>query len=156
MGLEDESDEQLDRVLHSGLLVETTYRRYAFIHNAFKEYLVSQFLFKHKDIDTIKKICCYKDTNIIKSTWYNTIALLLSQLSQTEDLSYQIVDWIVNDNKTMVLYIDSKMFNESQRTDLFKEILEECKAKNLRFDDFIGSKFEALMDFGFQKNPFRI
>lgn len=151
LDLEDESDEQLDRVLHSGLLVETTYRRYAFIHNAFKEYLVSQFLFKHKDIDTIKKICCYKDTNIIKSTWYNTIALLLSQLSQTEDLSYQIVDWIVNDNKTMVLYIDSKMFNESQRTNLFKEILEECKAKNLRFDDFIGSKYEALMDFGFSE-----
>ena len=151
LDLEDESDEQLDRVLHSGLLVETTYRRYAFIHNAFKEYLVSQFLFKHQDINTIKKICCYKDTNIIKSTWYNTIALLLSQLSQTEDLSYQIVDWIVNDNKTMVLYIDSKMFNESQRTDLFKEILEECKAKNLRFDDFIGSKYEALMDFGFSE-----
>lgn len=151
LSLEDEDEKELDRVLHSGMLVETSPKRYALIHNAFKEFLVSKFLLRCKDVNEIQELCCYKKTKIIKSTWYNTIALLLSQLSDTEDLSRQIVDWIVNDNKTMVLYVDSKMFNESQRSSLFREILEECKSKNLRFDNFVGSKYESLMNFGFSE-----
>ena len=86
LSLEDEDEKELDRVLHSGMLVETSPKRYALIHNAFKEFLVSKFLLRCKDVNEIQELCCYKKTKIIKSTWYNTIALLLSQLSDTEDL----------------------------------------------------------------------
>lgn len=151
LSLEDENEKELDRVLHSGMLVETSPKRYAFIHNAFKEFLVSKYLFHCKDVNEIQELCCYKNTKTIKSTWYNTIALLLSQLPDTEEFSHQIVDWIVNDNKSMVLYVDSSMFNESQRSSLFKDIIEECKHKNLRFDDFVGTKYESLMNFGFSE-----
>ena len=151
LDLENGDEEQLDRVLHSGLLEETEKQKYGFIHNAFKEYLVSRYLFQINDIKMIQEISCYKGTKTIRPTWYNTIALLLSQLPKSNILTQQVLNWIVNDNKLMVLYVDAKMFELDLRTSLFKEIVEECKVKNLRLDDTSASQYEALMAFGFSK-----
>ena len=151
LDLENGDEEQLDRVLHSGLLEETEVQKYGFIHNAFKEYLVSRYLFQINDIKKIQEISCYKGTKTIRPTWYNTIALLLSQLPKSDLLTQQVLDWIVNDNKLMVLYVDSNMFEISLRINLFREIVEGCKIKNLRLDDYSSSKYKALMAFGFSE-----
>lgn len=136
-----------NRILRSGL-IEVEKDGYGFTHNAFKEYFVSRYLLTIGNLEAIQKLCCYKGTKIIRTGWNNTIALLLAQLPKESMLSKQILEWIVKDNKDLVLCIDRKLLDEKKRTSIFKDILEWHKSKNLRFADYGTSLYEDLMEFG--------
>lgn len=73
---------------------------------------------------------------------------LLAQLPKTSALCKQILAWIVEDNKELVLYIDRKLLTIEERTVIFKDIIEWHKSKNLRFADIGTSRYEDLMMFG--------
>ena len=138
----------LDLVLISGLIDGDKEKGYCFSHNSFKEFFVSKYLLSLGNLDEIKKRCCYRGMDIIKVGWYNTVALMLNQLSPGSELSRQILDWIVKDNKEMVLLIDNKLFDKETRFRIFKEIVEEYKEKDLRIADMWSSEYEDLMNFG--------
>lgn len=140
--------EMLDLVLMSGLVDGGKGKDYWFSHNSFKEFFVSKYLLSLNNLDDIKKICCYKGMAYIKAGWYNTIALMLDQLSPNSDLLKQILEWIVKDNNEMVLLIDNKLFSKETRISIFKEIVEEYKEKDIRIADMWSSEYEEMMNFG--------
>lgn len=144
----DNNYEDYNRVLRTGLTEPVEQDGCSFTHNSFKEFFVSRYLLKLDSFEEIQNLSCYRGTQIVKVGWYNTIALLLSQLPKESELSKQILEWIVNDNKNMVLHIDRKMFDEKRRTDIFKDIIEWHKSKYLRIADFSSSNYEDLMNFG--------
>lgn len=144
----DRDYEDYNRVLRTGLIEVAEGNGYGFTHNSFKEFFVSNYLLRLGKLDKIQKLCCYVDTQIVKVGWFNTIALLLSQLSKESELSKQIIDWIVSENKNMVMYVDRKLFDEQQRIGILKDIIEYHKSKRLRFADLASSKYEDLMNFG--------
>lgn len=144
----DNNYDDFNRVLRSGLIEDAEEKGYEFTHNSFKEYFVSRYLLTLDTLDEIQKLCCYQFTKIVRTGWYNTVALLLSQLPKESELSKEILAWIVNDNKELVLYIDRNLFDEQQRSDIFKDIITWHKSKDLRIADFVSSKYEDLMNFG--------
>lgn len=146
--LYNDNYDNLNRVLRTGLIESTEEKGYGFTHNSFKEYFVSRYLLSFNTIDKIQNLCCYRGTKIVRTGWYNTVALMLAQIPKKSELSQLILAWIVNDNKEMVLYIDRKLFDEKQRTDIFRDIVEWHKSKSLRLADYTSSKYEDLMNFG--------
>lgn len=150
----DKNYEDYNRIQRTGLL-EIEDGKYGFSHNSFKEYFVAKFLLDIGNLERVQNLCCYKGTRLVRNGWYNTVALLLSQLPQNTPLSKQIMDWIAGDNKELVLYIDRKLFDEEQRSSIFKEIIEWHKLKSLRIGDLVSRKYEDLMAFGRSKMSFR-
>lgn len=148
LSLFDNNYEDYNRVLRTGLTEPAEGGGCGFTHNSFKEFFVSRYLLKLDSFDEIQKLSCYSASQIVKTGWYNTIALLLAQLPKESELSKQILSWIVNDNKELVLCIDRKLFDEKQRTDIFKDIVDWHKSKYLRIADYSSSKYEDLMNFG--------
>lgn len=146
--LYDNNYDDYNRVLRTGLTEPAEEDGCSFTHNSFKEFFVSRYLLQLDSFDEIQKLSCYRGTQIVKTGWYNTIALLLAQLPKESDLSKQILAWIVKDNKKMVLCIDRKLFDEKQRTDIFKDIIGWHKSKYLRIADYSSSTYEDLMNFG--------
>ena len=140
--------EMLDLVLMSGLVDGGKGKGYWFSHNSFKEFFVSKYLLSLNNLNDIKRICCYKGMDYIKAGWYNTIALMLDQLSPNSELSKQILEWIVKDNTEMVLLIDNKLFSKEARVSIFKKIVEEYKEKDIRIADMWSSEYEEMMNFG--------
>lgn len=148
LALYDNSYDDYNRVLRTGLTEPVEGEGSCFTHNSFKEFFVSRFLLQLDSFDEIQKLSCYRGTQIVKTGWYNTIALLLAQLPKGSGLSKQILAWIVNDNKEMVLCIDRKLFDEKQRTDILKDIVGWHKSKCLRIADYSSSIYEDWMNFG--------
>lgn len=148
LGLFDNQNDDYNRMLRSGLIEHGGNNGYCFTHNAFKEYFVARYLLTLNNIQKIQKLSCYKGTRMVKTGWSNTIALLLAQLSKDSELSKEILEWIVSDNKELLLYVERKLLKEKERTRIFKEILLWHKEKNLRFADMGTSRYEDLMEFG--------
>lgn len=143
-----EDDEMLDATLRTSFIELTEEGGYGFVHNTYKEHFVAKYLYQIGDLEKIQQICCYSRTKTVKTSWYNTVALMLSSMPKADALSDEIMNWIVNDNKEMVLYIDQQMLSEEQRTSVLIEILENCKKKNVRFGDFYTSQYKELLEFG--------
>lgn len=139
--------EEWNRIQRSGL-VENNKKEYAFVHNSFKEYLVSVFLKRLNSLDEMQKLCCYSEVKIIKATWYNVIVLYLSQLSNNNPLFVDLIEWLEKDNEEMLLYVESGLVDEKKRCDLYIGILEECKKKGILFGSRNEKLVEALMKFG--------
>lgn len=144
----DNQYDDYNRVQRSGLIEPGEDNSYGFTHNSFKEYFVAQYLLKLRSLEEIQRLSCYSGTKIVRTGWSNTTALLLAQLPKTSDLCKQILTWIVEDNKELVLYIDRKLLTIEERTTIFKDIIEWHKSKNLRFADLGTSRYEDLMTFG--------
>lgn len=140
--------DDFNRLLRTGLIEEEKENSFCFTHNSFKEYFVSRYMLSFKSLEEMQKLCCYHGTGTVRTGWNNIVALLLAQLPDDNQLSRQIRDWIVEDNKELVLYIDKKLFSISQRIAIFKDIIEWHKTKGLRLDDLVSSKYEDLMNFG--------
>lgn len=147
LNLFDNNYEDYNRIQRSGLIEEED-KKYCFSHNSFKEFFVSKYLLGLNNLEQIQERCCYKGTKIVRIGWNNTVALMLAQLPKKSELSGQILAWIVNDNKDLVLYIDRSLFDAGRRTAIFKDIVSWHKAKNLRIADIGSSKYEDLMNFG--------
>ena len=146
--LYDNNYDDYNRVLRTGLTEPAEEDGCSFTHNSFKEFFVSRYLLQLDSFDEIQKLSCYRGTLIVKTGWYNTIALLLAQLPKDSELSKKILEWIVADNKELLLYVERNLLEEKERTRIFKEILQWHKEKNLRFADMGTSRYEDLMEFG--------
>lgn len=147
--LADGDMELVDAMLSTSVLKVTEGKGYAFSHNSFKEHLVAKYLIGLGNLDRIQRCCCYVGTNRVMDEWYNTIALMLSNLPEKGNLQKKVVDWIAKDNKELVQYVERGRMTEAQRTSIFVEILESCKRRNSLYNDFYTSKYKELLDFGF-------
>lgn len=147
LNLFNDNYEDYNRIQRSGL-IEVEEEKYCFVHNSFKEFLVAKYLLGLNNPEKIQERCCYKGTRIVRTGWNNTVALMLAQLPKESELSGQILTWIVNDNKDLVLYVDRNLFDVRRRAAIFKDIVSWHKAKNLRIADIGSSKYEDLMNFG--------
>lgn len=148
LSLLDHQYDDYNRILRSGLIEHGENNGYCFTHNSFKEYFVACYLLTLNSIEKIQELSCYAGTKVVRTGWSNTVALLLAQLPKDSELSKKILEWIVADNKELLLYVERNLLQEKDRTRIFKEILQWHKEKNLRFADMGTSRYEDLMEFG--------
>lgn len=118
---------------------------YSFEHNAFREYFVSKFL-HDKSFDDIKELVCYNSLEKVKPLWYNTLVLFLSQLQKSDPRFNQILDWLKNEDKEMLLNVDKNSIDEDIRTEIFKGIVLKYKDLGLWYSS--ETIVSSLMHFG--------
>lgn len=130
-------------------MLERSEEGYGFVHNSFKEYLVSVFLNHWEKLEDIKKVCCYGGNDVINSTWYNVIVCYLANLSKDNPMFNEIIDWLESSNIDLMLYVEPKLIDENKRKNIFVGIIEDYKTKGLLYAFRNNNLVEALMKFGF-------
>lgn len=106
----------------------------SFAHNSFKEHLAATIL-SERSLNEITNAICYKDTELIKPTMYNTVVSLLSIISNKPD-DTELVDWLACDSTRNKILIEfgGEMSNKEQRITIFKSVYAEYKEKGLQYD----------------------
>lgn len=121
--------------------------RYSFQHNAFREWLVANYL-KREGIERAKYLATQKSGRI-KPEWYNIIMLWLSMYGDAEKEEVTaILGWLRGACLDLIVYIDKKMLTKETRDDVFKGLLLEYKSLGIRMANILSQDYKDLLRFG--------
>lgn len=125
------------------LLTITGDRTCSFIHNAFKEYLAALSI-SHLDLYSIQRIICYEGTAKLRPAMENTLILLLDIIPKESLTRSRMAEWLLEENKSLVIRCGKELLDISTRQDLFRKMILNQKRQMLHFGySFCGK----LMDF---------
>ena len=122
--------------------------QYSFAHNAFREWLVANYLNRH-GIDRAKQLATHPNGRI-KPEWYNIIMLWLSMYGKDkkEEVSV-ILKWLKKASLDLVIYIDRDMLDDETRNEVFKGLLLEYKSLGIRMSNIMTHDYEDLWRFAY-------
>lgn len=121
--------------------------RYSFEQNAFREWLVANYL-RRKGITKAKQFASHPNGRI-KPEWYNIIMLWESMYGndRRDDIA-AILGWLKDVSLDLVVYIDKDMLEDKTRNEVFKCLLLEYKALGIRMSSVASRDYGILLDFG--------
>lgn len=121
---------------------------YSFTHNAFREWLVANYLNRH-GIEKAKQLATHPNGRI-KPEWYNIIMLWLSMYGKDkkEEVS-AILKWLKKASLDLVIYIDRDMLDDETRNEVFKGLLLEYKSLGIRMSNIMTRDYEDLWRFAY-------
>lgn len=118
--------EERELLKYSGIWLKDESGKWSFAHNNFREYLAAKYL-ADKPIATIKDLITYSDDKThIKESWQNVLSFLALLYSGQE-----LLDWIQRTEPSSVVKFEISRVNETIREELFYNIFNEYKEKNL-------------------------
>jgi hypothetical protein len=121
--------------------------RYSFQHNAFREWLVANYL-KREGVERAKYLATQKSGRI-KPEWYNIIMLWVSMYGEAEKEEVTaILGWLRSACLDLIVYIDKEMLTEETRSDVFKGLLLEYKSLGIRMANILSQDYKDLLRFG--------
>lgn len=124
--------------------------QYSFIHNAFREWLVANYL-NRVGLEKAKQLATHPNGRI-KPEWYNIIMLWLTMYGKDRKAEVtDILGWLKNASLELVIYIDKNMVDDSTRNEVFKGLLMEYKSLGIRMSNIMTHDYEDLLSFGFSK-----
>lgn len=113
-----------------------------FDHNNFQEYLASKVL-KTRKFEEIKNLIAFKPHyNRVKPKWINTLSFLFSIENNTTERFKMLYDWIVTNSPEILIRFDKDKLTPNSRDEIFKEIYNSYKTKQL----FIRSEYFSLSE----------
>ena len=120
--------------------------QYSFKHNAFREWLVANYLYR-EGIEKAKQLAQHPNGRI-KPEWYNIVVLWVSMYGNTdvEDVK-SILEWLQKASLELVIYIDRGMIDERVRDSIFRGILLEYKSLGIRMSNILAQDYKNLLDF---------
>lgn len=128
--------------------------QYSFVHNAFREWLVANYLNRY-GIDRAKQLATHPNGRI-KPEWYNIIMLWLSMYGKDKKNEVSaILKWLKNACLDLVIYIDRDMLDEETRNDVFKGLLLEYKSLGIRMSNIMTHDYEDLWRFAYSTDTVR-
>ena len=121
---------------------------YSFTHNAFREWLVANYLNRH-GIEKAKQLATHPNGRI-KPEWYNIIMLWLSMYGKDkkEEVS-AVLKWLKKACLDLVIYIDRDMLDYETRNEVFKGLLLEYKSLGIRMSNIMTRDYEDLWRFAY-------
>lgn len=120
---------------------------YSFKHNAFREWLVANYLSRN-GLNKAKILATHPNGRI-KPEWYNIIMLWVSMYGKDrQDDINAILGWLRNASLDLVIYIDKEMLKEALRDEVFKGLLLEYKALGIRMASIMSREYQDLLKFG--------
>jgi hypothetical protein len=127
--------------------------QWMFEHNNIQEFLASRVLVRQPFQKLIETISFPTSYNKIKPTWINTLSFLISTADET--LLGNIVDWLNDNEREIIVKFDRDRINRNFRIELFKKIFNFYKEKNIwlksnKFNDNEFARFGAdpeVLDF---------
>ena len=123
---------------------------YSFKHNAFREWLVANYLYR-SGLKKAKQLATHPNGRI-KPEWYNIIMLWVSMygIDRQEEIN-AILGWLKEASLDLVIYIDKEMLSETIRDEVFKGLLLEYKALGIRMANIMTNDYQDLLKFGQSK-----
>lgn len=92
---------------------------YSFEHNAFREWLVAFYLYKH-GVEKARTFATQPNGRI-KPEWYNIIVLWISMYTyQDQHKIPQIIDWLKTASLELLIYADQDTLDETTKDSIFK------------------------------------
>lgn len=120
---------------------------YSFKHNAFREWLVANYL-NRSGLKKAKQLATHPNGRI-KPEWYNIIMLWVSMYGKDRQGEiYAILGWLKEASLDLVIYIDKGMLDEQIRNEIFKGLLLEYKALGIRMANVMTRDYQDLLAFG--------
>ena len=128
--------------------------QYSFAHNAFREWLVANYLNRY-GIERAKQLATHPNGRI-KPEWYNIIMLWLSMYGKDkkEEVS-AILKWLKKASLELVIYIDRDMLDDETRNEVFKGLLLEYKSLGIRMSNIMTHDYEDLWRFAYSTDTVR-
>lgn len=128
--------------------------QYSFVHNAFREWLVANYLNRY-GIERAKQLATHPNGRI-KPEWYNIIMLWLSMYGKDkkEEVS-AILKWLKKASLDLVIYIDRDMLDDETRNEVFKGLLLEYKSLGIRMSNIMTHDYEDLWRFAYSTDTVR-
>ena len=128
--------------------------QYSFAHNAFREWLVANYLNRH-GIERAKQLATHPNGRI-KPEWYNIIMLWLSMYGKDKKKEVAaILKWLKKVSLDLVVYIDRDMLDEETRNEVFKGLLLEYKSLGIRMSNIMTHDYEDLWRFAYSTDTVR-
>lgn len=128
-------------------LIRCEDERYSFKHNAFREWLVANYL-SHEGIEKAKRLASHPNGRI-KPEWYNIIMLWLSMYGKERKSEINtILGWLKEASLDLVIYIDRDMLDDKTRNEVFKGLLLEYKSLGIRMSNITTQDYKNLLSFG--------
>lgn len=115
-----------------------------FEHNSIKELLVARLLVS-ETFDDIHTFICYKGTEIIKPSWYNTSIMLLSFMETDKPVFQKLTRMLLSNNPKILLKSERFKLPNDMRYELVHKLWDEWKEKFVYMD---SSEIEDLASFG--------
>lgn len=128
--------------------------RYSFKHNAFREWLVANYLYR-EGLGRAEQLATHPNGRI-KPEWYNIIMLWVSMYGKKDTAIIEsIFTWLKRASLDLVIYIDKGMISEAVRDDIFKGLLLEYKSLGIRMSNILTQEYKNLLDFAQSKETVR-
>lgn len=107
---------------------------YSFKQNAMFEYMAACLLLHCKNMELLKKTVCYKDTEVLKDSWFSAMLLWLEMLgSEAPNMKDAVRDWLLKDCHQLAIHAPEDLISENERGWLIVNILEQCRKDNSYF-----------------------
>lgn len=125
--------------------------QYSFAHNAFREWLVANYL-NRVGLDKASQLATNPNGRI-KPEWYNIIMLWLSMYGRDREAEVAVIlGWLKKASLELVIYIDRDMLDENTRNEVLKGLLLEYKSLGIRISNIMTHDYEDLWKFGYSRN----
>jgi len=102
-----------------------------FEHRLIQEYLAAKALSSISFEIIIKTITFEKEHKKLIPSWVNTLAFLFSIIDKGSPLYSQLLDWLVKNEKEVIVKFEKDKIDEATRVDLFKEIFNFYKLNDI-------------------------
>lgn len=147
------NDENVEECLRYDL-IRCEDELYSFKHNAFREWLVANYL-SRSGLDKAKQLATHPNGRI-KPEWYNIIMLWVSMYGRDRQAEINaILGWLRGASLDLVIYIDKGMLDEQIRNEVFKGLLLEYKALGIRMANVMTRDYQDLLAFGLSEETVR-
>ena len=128
-------------------LIQCESGRYSFKHNAFREWLVANYL--NREGITKAKAFATHPNGRLKPEWYNIIMLWVSMYGKDKKEEVDaLLSWLKESSLELIIYIDVKSVDEKTRNEVFKGILLEYKSLGIRMSNIMTQDYKNLLKFG--------
>lgn len=128
-------------------LIQCESGRYSFKHNAFREWLVANYL-NREGINKAKELATHPNGRL-KPEWYNIIMLWVSMYGKDKKEEVDaLLSWLKESSLELIVYIDVKSIDEKTRNEVFRGILLEYKSLGIRMSNIMTQDYKNLLKFG--------
>lgn len=116
----------------------------SFCNNIVMEYLAACFLASCKTITEVKKLVCYKDTEIFRPLWYSSLLLWVDLLRLRLDkdcndkMANEAMKWMMINAQVLLYNSDLGLLSDEDKGNLMIASLEKCKESNTQFDGVVN------------------
>lgn len=103
-----------------------------FTHNLIREYCTAKYL-STRDLETVKKIICIPEKNVIRESWCNVVSFLIGMYDD------ELIEWISNNTPKTITMMESTSLSPSIKIKVFNSVFNTAQSSFLRISFFINN-----------------